>query len=597
MARSISVFLLGNANSLVQAFDRAEAKALQFERTMGRSSKATKGGASSFLALGKSLGLITAGTFGLQKLGEFLKDSTSEALQAQAQDRQLAQQLKQLGIEYGSVSQRIRDTDEALMHVSGFTVPQLTRSFTTLVRATGDTNDALRLNKIAADVARGTGKSLQLTAIAIGKAWTGQTTALKRLGIALPAGVSGFRAINIVAERFAGQAEAGTTSAQHLHAELVTLEETVGKLVVPSLDVLNKYLATTVQGIGYLLAPPEKGSKLGFLSGEALHLGGVLDWLNKKSSFIPGGLVGLLNPAVGLGFVLHDLSKAPKQAPDVGDLFNNAAAPFQSFLTQIRRFINKPSFSQLQNTQFDARVSRQLDVLIDLPTLKQQNAAMRQVVAELQVRVNLTKDATRKLKLSDQIRTILRSIRQNNESMAADAKALAQQQAADAEAAAQAAKTEALGWADFGIEKAGATKTLKDDLAAENAKLALLRKWQKAGDKSLDTTRLIWETEQERAALLKKMTGTQQNFKRQSADKFIDSLGLGLTTVQQRQLAAGIAARSVGGKVPVQQRSFGGGAVIINGGLHLHGVQNMTDLENEFHKRAAARPQVRRGAR
>jgi hypothetical protein len=39
------------------------------------------------------------------------------------------------------------------------------------------------------------------------------------------------------------------------------------------------------------------------------------------------------------------------------------------------------------------------------------------------------------------------------------------------------------------------------------------------------------------------------------------------------------------------------GGVVVNGGLHLHGVQNVKQLEDELHKRAKARPHVRRGAR
>jgi hypothetical protein len=137
---------------------------------------------------------------------------------------------------------------------------------------------------------------------------------------------------------------------------------------------------------------------------------------------------------------------------------------------------------------------------------------------------------------------------------------------------------------------------------------------------------------------LKQHAGDQTKFQHISSQKFVDSLGLKLTPAQRRALEAGFSTVGAGGTVPGGRagqftgamagalthgpqaaaaaavarragqgghivfveyghgtRSEGGAHIVINGGLNLHGVQNVPALEQEIVRRAKARPQTRRG--
>jgi hypothetical protein len=77
----------------------------------------------------------------------------------------------------------------------------------------------------------------------------------------------------------------------------------------------------------------------------------------------------------------------------------------------------------------------------------------------------------------------------------------------------------------------------------------------------------------------------------------------GLDRDQRRQIAALFAATGPGGTIPgVHVAAFSGqygpsARITINGGLHLHGIQDVNALETQLTKRAKGRPHVRRGAR
>jgi hypothetical protein len=75
--------------------------------------------------------------------------------------------------------------------------------------------------------------------------------------------------------------------------------------------------------------------------------------------------------------------------------------------------------------------------------------------------------------------------------------------------------------------------------------------------------------------------------------------GLDLSPDQLRAARERLATVGLGGTVPQKTAAFSlaTGGVTINGGVHMHGVQDMRGLEDQLAKRAARRPQVRRGAR
>jgi hypothetical protein len=68
--------------------------------------------------------------------------------------------------------------------------------------------------------------------------------------------------------------------------------------------------------------------------------------------------------------------------------------------------------------------------------------------------------------------------------------------------------------------------------------------------------------------------------------------GLGLSAGVRRTLETRIAQVGPGGSAPRRGAAFAlaAGGVTVNGGVHLHGVQNVRQLEDELSKRARSRP-------
>ena len=88
-------------------------------------------------------------------------------------------------------------------------------------------------------------------------------------------------------------------------------------------------------------------------------------------------------------------------------------------------------------------------------------------------------------------------------------------------------------------------------------------------------------------------------FRHASAANIVASLGGDLTRAQRLRLETAIRGIGPGGSVPSGQLlAFSAGhATVINGGVHLHGVQDVPAFEGELVKRSQARGHVRRGSR
>jgi hypothetical protein len=103
-----------------------------------------------------------------------------------------------------------------------------------------------------------------------------------------------------------------------------------------------------------------------------------------------------------------------------------------------------------RNTFFDNRISRMLDRVQDIPTLRGQIARLREIAALVQQRHDVTKDITRRLTLEDQLADIARRILDdqmqiaNNDAAAAKRAEAASRKAAAAIAAANKARLDAL---------------------------------------------------------------------------------------------------------------------------------------------------------
>ena len=118
--------------------------------------------------------------------------------------------------------------------------------FAQLTRVTGDLGQATSLTSLALDVAAGTGRGLNSVAIALGKAYQGNSTALTRLGINVK-GVSDPMAL--LEKQFAGSAEAAAKLDPYQRLEIVfgNLQEQIGAALLPYLNELADYF-TSAEG-------------------------------------------------------------------------------------------------------------------------------------------------------------------------------------------------------------------------------------------------------------------------------------------------------------------------------------------------------------
>jgi len=225
----------------------ASTAAREGERDLNKVVRGGLAGAGVFKELGRSLAFASSGFIAFAAGATLIRRSIDAATELAATQRSVAKQLQTSGKSWEQYSAQINDTDLRLSHLSGFTNQELLQSFGYLVRVSGNVQQALKLNAVAADVARGRHISLASASLALGKALGGSITALRRLGIVVPKDLKGMEALDFVARKFAGQAAANATAQEKFHATLVDTEEIIGTALLPTFERLAKELGDWFQ--------------------------------------------------------------------------------------------------------------------------------------------------------------------------------------------------------------------------------------------------------------------------------------------------------------------------------------------------------------
>jgi hypothetical protein len=189
---------------------------------------------------------------------------------------------------------------------------------------------------------------------------------------------------------------------------------------------------------------------------------------------------------------------------------------------------------------------------------------------------------------------VFRTIRGDQQTLAGQAK-----QAADAAKQRKADLEQNLfDWLQLGVDKAGLTNKLSDDLAA-------LKKFQKVIEQRI-------KTEGYTLKLAQQLLGVQLQIKN-VRDQQKQKLGTTMTATPfqhydpatlaalvglpgDRRAEAVLAQIGRGGTLPTRSGQFTGG-VTIAGDVHVHGVQDVQGFENAMTKVARRQPHTRRGAR
>ena len=244
---------------------------------------------SQFQKTTNNLAKSFAGAFAAQKIIQFGKAAVQAFAADEKAAKSLAITLKNTGNGFATIATegfigRMQQTYKVLDD-------ELRPAFQTLLTATGDLTLSQSALESALDISAGTGKDLQSVTAALAKGYSGNTTALSRLGAGIDKATLKTGDMNkimgILTGKFKGQALAATkTYAGQMDALAVSAanaKEIIGKGLLDSIaalsgsDGINK-AATSMETLAQNVADTVSG--LALLIAKAKEIGG----LDKKSS-------------------------------------------------------------------------------------------------------------------------------------------------------------------------------------------------------------------------------------------------------------------------------------------------------------------------
>jgi hypothetical protein len=233
---------------------------ITFDADFDELKRGVKGAESEVQGFGDKMGkfgkmagaaFAVAGAAALAYGAVLLKQGVESAIADEAAQAKLATTLQNVT---NATDAQIAAVESQILQTSlltGLTDDQLRPSFERFVRATKDSDEALKLQKVAIDVAAGSGKSLEAVTNAMAKAAEGNTGALSKLGVGLTSAQLKTMDLDAItkslADTFGGQAAQQADTFQGKMARLKVAfdegKETVGSFV---LDAITPMINTIV---------------------------------------------------------------------------------------------------------------------------------------------------------------------------------------------------------------------------------------------------------------------------------------------------------------------------------------------------------------
>ena len=185
-------------------------------------------------------------------------DGVKAAIEDEAAQAKLATTLQNVT---GATDKQIAAIESQILKTSlltGKTDNELRPSFDRLVRATKDSEEALKLQQVALDVSAGSGKSLEAVTNAMAKAAEGNTAALSKLGVGLSSAELKTMSMDEVtaklAQTFGGQAARQADTFQGKMARLQVAfnegKETIGAFILDALTpIINLIVEKVVPAV------------------------------------------------------------------------------------------------------------------------------------------------------------------------------------------------------------------------------------------------------------------------------------------------------------------------------------------------------------
>ena len=254
-SRTLKLAILGDIDNLKKNLDQGSNEVSSFGDKIGKFGKVA---GAAFAAAG-----VAAAAYA----GKLLIDGVKSAIEDEAAQAKLAGTLVNVT---GATNAQIAAVESQIIKTSlltGLTDDELRPSFERLVRATSDSDAALKLQSLAIDVAAGSGKSLEAVTNAMAKAQEGNAASLAKLGIGLSAAELKTMSMEEItaklAETFGGQAaEKADTFAGKMDRLKVAFnegKETVGSFVLDAITPLVSgfvdKVIPTIQALAEELGP------------------------------------------------------------------------------------------------------------------------------------------------------------------------------------------------------------------------------------------------------------------------------------------------------------------------------------------------------
>lgn len=206
--------------------------ALKDELT-GELRKATRG-VQSFSSSLTTLGKGIAGILSIRAIGRFFVDTVQESLAASQSVGQLDGALRRVGSSYGAVRPEVEGLLTAQQNLTGQSDDLLRNALRQLILLTGNYQKSLANLPLVVDVAVGSQRSLETSAILVGKTLSGNTRGLREIGIEVKSAGEGMQ---VLRDRFTGQAEAAERARGGIGAVAEAygdLKEAIGEALVPT---------------------------------------------------------------------------------------------------------------------------------------------------------------------------------------------------------------------------------------------------------------------------------------------------------------------------------------------------------------------------
>lgn len=225
------------------------------EKSTGRLDGALSKAGSVAKGFGSAIGDVAkvAGGFvmaqGIMQAPGFLMDAAKAAAEDEQATMRLEQALRNSGGAFDESLAKVNDRIAAGQKLA-FSDDDVRDSFQSLLAATGDTDEALKRQAAAMDLARGAGIPLEAATRMLGKINGENVEVFKKMGIVLGENATEADALAAVQAKFGGQAQtyANSTAGQFEIAKIKMAEvkETIGGALLPIMAKLGTVLVDDV---------------------------------------------------------------------------------------------------------------------------------------------------------------------------------------------------------------------------------------------------------------------------------------------------------------------------------------------------------------